>query len=114
MTRDIVVIGGSAGALGPLRSILHDVASDLPAAVFVVLHRGSHSHDSLVELLSLGSSLPVKAAKDGDPIVPGTVCIAPPDEHLVVKADRLKLTRGPRENQWRPAIDVLFRSAAVA
>jgi two-component system chemotaxis response regulator CheB len=64
-------------------------------------------------LLSWGSKLPVRLPCDGERLESGTVYIAPPDQHLVLKEDYLRLTRGPRENQWRPAIDVLFRSAAV-
>jgi two-component system chemotaxis response regulator CheB len=55
----------------------------------------------------------VKLAAHGEHILAGTVYVAPADHHLIVKNDHLRVTRGPRENQWRPAIDVLLRSAAV-
>jgi two-component system chemotaxis response regulator CheB len=67
----------------------------------------------LRSLLSWSTKLPVRLACDGDQLENGTLYIAPPDQHLILKEDYLRLTRGPRENQWRPAVDVLFRSAAV-
>ena len=113
-TRDIVVIGGSAGALEPLGATLADLPPRLPAMVFVVLHRPAYTRLELCELLAKRSALPVKTAVDGALPPPGTVYVAPADCHLVLRQDRVVLTRSPRENQWRPAIDVLFRSAAVA
>jgi two-component system, chemotaxis family, protein-glutamate methylesterase/glutaminase len=110
---DIIVIGGSAGALDPLREIVTELSSGLAAKLFVVLHRPAHSGDMLRNLLSWSSKLPVRLPCDGERLESGTIYIAPPDQHLILKKDYLRLTRGPRENQWRPAIDVLFRSAAV-
>jgi two-component system chemotaxis response regulator CheB len=110
---DIIVIGGSAGALDPLREIVTELSSGLAAKLFVVLHRPAHSGDMLRNLLSWTSKLPVRLPCDGEGLESGTIYIAPPDQHLILKKDYLRLTRGPRENQWRPAIDVLFRSAAV-
>src|SRR5206468_1207231 len=52
------------------------------------------------------------AAVDGEPIERGHVCVAPPDHHMLVRGRRVRLTRGPRENGHRPAVDPLFRSAA--
>jgi two-component system chemotaxis response regulator CheB len=110
---DIIVIGGSAGALDPLRKIVTELPSGLAAKLFVVLHRPAHSGDMLRNLLSWTSKLPVRVPCDGERLESGTIYIAPPDHHLILKEDYMRLTRGPRENQWRPAIDVLFRSAAV-
>ena len=58
--------------------------------------------------------MPVAVARTGAPLRSGTVSIAPPNLHLVLEGDRMLLMHGPRENRHRPAIDVLFRSAAVA
>jgi two-component system chemotaxis response regulator CheB len=113
-THDIVVIGGSAGAFEPLRTLLAELPADLPATLFIVLHRPAQSGGMLADVLCRGSKLQVKPAVDGERPVRGIAYIAPPDQHLVLKPDGLRLTKGPRENQWRPAIDVLFRSAAVA
>lgn len=112
--RDIIVIGGSAGAPTPLRAILGALPADLPAAVFVVLHVPSRGVGLLSTLASAAGPLPVREARDGMPIERGTVTLGTPDHHLLLHADRVLLGRGPRENMMRPAIDPLFRSAALA
>jgi two-component system, chemotaxis family, protein-glutamate methylesterase/glutaminase len=108
--RDIIAIGASAGGLGPLQQVLATLPSDLPAAIFVVLHIGSNS--PLVEILRQHSNLPVHRAVNGAAIEPGHVHIAIPDCHLLLHDRHILLRRGPRENLSRPAIDPLFRSAA--
>jgi two-component system, chemotaxis family, protein-glutamate methylesterase/glutaminase len=113
-THDVIVIGGSAGSLEILSALLADLPPRLPAMVFVVVHRPAYSRMELCELLARHSALPVKTAEEGALPPHGTVSVAPADRHLVLRRDRVVLTRSPRENQWRPAIDVLFRSAAVA
>ena len=55
---------------------------------------------------------PAKHAKDGDPIAPGQIDVAPPAHHMVIEPGRISLTKGPRKDWARPAIDPLFRSAA--
>ena len=111
---DIIVIGGSAGALEPLKEILSKLPADFPGAVLVVLHLAPNAGTGLLGALRAVTLLDVVFASDGAPIGHGHVYMAPPDHHLVVKSGHVVLTRGPRENLWRPAIDVLFRSAAVA
>ena len=107
----IIVIGTSTGGLAPLREIVAGLSPDLPAAICVVQHIGAHeSH--LPNLLGRSGPLPAMSAKDGSPIEAGRIYVAPPDQHLIVADGHLHLTRGPRENYARPAIDPLFRSAA--
>jgi two-component system chemotaxis response regulator CheB len=110
--RDIVVIGASAGGFAAIKALAAPLPSDFPAALFLVTHlpRGP---SRLAQILGRSCSLEVRFAEDGDPIRPGTLLIAPPDRHLLLQQGRVMLSRGPRENLWRPAIDVLFRSAAV-
>lgn len=110
--RDVIVVGGSAGGLQPLRQVLADLPPDLAAAVFVVLHLGAASR--LAEVLARGSVLPVRSAISGEAIVYGKVYAAVPDLHMLVHDSHLLLRRGPRENLARPAIDPLFRSAAAS
>jgi two-component system chemotaxis response regulator CheB len=114
--RDLVVIGGSAGAGTPLRTVLTALPEDLPAAVLVVMHFPSGSEGLLPTLSSPASPirLPVENASDGAELRSGRVYLAPPDRHLLVIDGRLKLGTGPRENLVRPAIDPLFRSAALS
>ena len=111
--RDIVVVGGSAGALEALKALLPALPGDLPAAVFVVVHIGATRHSVLPEILSRAGPLPAQTAKDGARFERGCVYVAPPDRHLLLDRGRIALRRGPRENLARPAIDPLFRSAAA-
>lgn len=111
---DITVIGASAGGLTALRTLLRALPADYPAAILVVLHIAPRIDSRLNELLGRAGPLPASWGRDGAPIEPGRISIAPPDQHLLVCGDRLTVTHGPRENRHRPSIDVLFRSAAVA
>jgi two-component system chemotaxis response regulator CheB len=109
----IIVIGTSTGGLNALKEIFSGLPPDLPAPVFVVLHIG-RSESILPRVLGPHSLLPVVHAIDGAAIESGKIFVAPPDHHLVLEADRMRLSRSARENHARPAIDPLFRSAAVA
>ena len=111
----MILIGGSAGAIKVLKTILPTLPRDFPAALLIVTHIGSHK--SIVpEILGRCSAMPVRHAIDGEPIMNGRILVAPPDEHLIVieKDGRayVRLVHGPKENHCRPAIDPLFRSAA--
>jgi two-component system, chemotaxis family, protein-glutamate methylesterase/glutaminase len=110
--RDIIVIGGSSGATAPLREILNRLQADLPAAVFVVLHIPPGSVNILSNAIR-GSKLPVQEAQNGLEIQNGHVYLAAPDRHLLLADGHMILGRGPHENMVRPAIDPLFRSAAL-
>jgi two-component system chemotaxis response regulator CheB len=110
--RDIVVIGGSSGALKSLRTILRGLKPDLPAALLVVLHVGEGSQ--LARVLENGASIPVTPAQSGQRIKPGHAYVAIPGCHLLLHDQHILLRRGPRENLSRPAVDALFRSAAAS
>lgn len=107
----IVVIGASAGGVDALLKLVTALPADLPASVFIVLHVGAHKSE-LPFLLERQGGLPARHPKDGDHIEAGQIYVAPPDHHMVVQRGRISLTKGPRENWARPAIDPLFRSAA--
>ena len=108
---DLIVIGGSAGALPVLQQVLRGLPADLPAAVLIVVHQAQSQPGKLPEVL--GGPLPAAHARDGEPIELGRVYVAPPDHHLMVEpAGRLRLSRGPKQNRFRPAVDPLFRTAA--
>jgi len=110
--RDIVCIGASAGGLQPLREVISELPASLPASLFVVVHTGRDSPGMLPQLLRNSGFLAVEVASDHQRIEPGHVYVPPPDHHLLVKPNRMRVVRGPRENSFRPAIDPLFRSAA--
>jgi len=112
--RDIIVIGGSAGAIGELADIVGELPADFPAALFVVIHIPANTASVLPQILARHSSLPACYPSDGDRIQRGRIYVARPDYHLLVADGSIGLTRGPRENGHRPAIDPLFRSAARA
>lgn len=107
----IIVIGASAGGVEAIRTVVAALPIDLDAAVFVTLHIGAHRSD-LPWLLTRAGNLPAKHARDGELIVTGNIYVAPPDHHMLVEAGNIRLTKGPRENWARPAIDPMFRSAA--
>ncbi len=109
-TRDIVVIGASAGGMEALCRIVQCLPGDLPASVFVVQHVGDRSR--LGEVLNRCGPLKVITPEEGAPIQRGCVYVAPSNHHLLLKDGHMQLSRGPRENRHRPSVDVLFRSAA--
>lgn len=109
----IVVVGASAGGVDAIRTLVGGLPRSLDAAVFVVLHIGAHK-SNLPWLLSRAGPLPAAHPFDGEAIGAGRIYVAPPDHHMLVERGRISLTKGPRENWARPAIDPLFRSAARA
>ena len=109
---DIIVVGTSSGGVEALQRLVAPLPPDLPAALFIVLHRSADSPNLLVEILQSVCALPVDHAVDGEVIRSGRVYVAPPDQHLLIEHEHIRLTRGPKENRFRPAIDPLFRSAA--
>ena len=112
--RDILVIGGSSGSSGVLKRILANLPPDLPASIFIVTHVPSNSAGFLDEVLAKESNLPVAQAVDRQAMERGHVYVAPPDRHLLLLDGIIRLGDGPRENMARPAIDPLFRSAALS
>jgi two-component system chemotaxis response regulator CheB len=113
-TRDIIVVGSSAGGVDALTRLAAGLPADLPAAVFVAQHLSPDSRSVLPQLLGRAGPLPAETPTDGQTFRRGRIYIAPPDHHLLLRADRMLVRRGPFENRTRPAVNALFRSAALA
>ena len=111
-TRDIIVIGASAGGVQALSTFVADLPPNLPAAVFIVLHVSANAPSLLPSILARECKLEVAHAIDGEPIMRRRVYVAPPDHHLIIEDGHVRLVHGPKENLHRPSIDALFRSAA--
>lgn len=109
----IVVIGGSAGGIEAVANVISGLAPDIPAAFFVVLHLHASVPSQLAHVLGRRTALRVRPADDGLPIECGVVYTAPPDHHLLIENGVMRLGRGPRENNARPSVDPLFRTAAA-
>lgn len=111
----VIVVGASAGGMQALQMLVAQFAPDLSAPVFVVMHMAPDTTgDVLVRVLDQAGPLPCRHAKDGERFQPGTIYLAPSDCHMLIDTEKIHITKGARENRSRPAIDPLFRSAAVA
>jgi two-component system, chemotaxis family, protein-glutamate methylesterase/glutaminase len=110
--RDIVVIGASAGGIQAVVQIAKSLPADFPASVFVVIHISPTSPGVLPQLLDNAGELSSDFAQDGEAIRHKHIYVAPPDHHLLIGRGYIALTRGPRENNFRPAVDPMFRTAA--
>jgi two-component system chemotaxis response regulator CheB len=111
--RNIIVIGASAGGFEAIKTIVKDLPENLEASVFIVWHMAADMRGVLPDVLNRIGKLPAANAYDGEPIRNGRIYVAPPDRHLLLEKGLVRITRGPKENRFRPAVDPLFRSAAV-
>jgi two-component system chemotaxis response regulator CheB len=113
--RNIIVIGTSAGGLSALDKLIVQLRSSLRATIFIVQHMAADSNgDALLHQLGKYKTFSCKLGENGERFKQGTIYIAPPDHHMLVKERTILVTKGARENRSRPAIDPLFRSAAVS
>ena len=111
--RDIIVIGASSGGVRILLEMGAALPTPVPASILLVQHIGTH-RSILPELLMRNGRNPAMHARSGLSIEPGQIYVAPPDHHMLVVGSELRLTREAKENHARPAIDPLFRSAAIS
>jgi two-component system chemotaxis response regulator CheB len=110
-----IAIGASAGGFQALSQFLSALPASFPSPILIVMHVAPHKDSLLVELFGKNCALAVNEAEDKEPIIAGTVYIAPPDYHLLVETPAtLALSSDERINHSRPAIDVLFETAADA
>ena len=111
-TRDIVVIGASAGGIQPLIELIKSLPEDFTGYIFIVVHIPPDSPSQLPDILNFSGPLKAVHPKDGEKLQKGRIYIAPPDHHLLLEHDHVVVRKGPKENRFRPSIDALFRSAA--
>lgn len=109
---NIVAIGASAGGVAALNRLVGGLPADVPAAVFVVVHLPAEAPSMLPRILDRAGPLEAVWPEDGDSVENGRVYVAPPNLHLLLENWTIRLTRGPKENRYRPAVDPLFRTAA--
>ena len=112
--RNIIVIGASAGGFESIREIISSHPENLDAAIFIVWHMSPDIQGIMPQILNRERKLPATNARNGEQINFGHIYIAPPDHHLLVEKHIVRVTKGPKENRFRPAIDPLFRSAAIS
>jgi two-component system, chemotaxis family, protein-glutamate methylesterase/glutaminase len=111
----VIVIGASAGGVSALKALVSELPPDLGAPILIVVHVAPSGPSLLPEILSRAGPLPCVSPNTGEHLQAGHIYIAPPDFHMLIDAQRrIRLSRGPKENRTRPAIDPLFRSAALA
>ncbi len=108
------MIGASAGGVDALKRLVAGLPADLPAAVCIVLHLAPGSPSALAGILDRAGPLPCRFADLDQSLHIGEVVVSPPDHHLEVEGGRVHLTAGAREDGHRPAINILFRTAAAA
>jgi two-component system chemotaxis response regulator CheB len=112
---DVVALASSAGGLNALSRILSALPADFPAAIVVVQHLAPRHRSLMADILSRRTEMPVKEAREGDRLRPGTVVIAPPDRHLLVNTDgTVSLSQAELVHFVRPSADLLFESVAAS
>ena len=111
---DVIVIGASAGGVGSLQRVVERLPAAFPASIFIILHLPEDVRSVLPRILTRAGNLPAAHAENGEPIEPGRIFVAPPGYHMTLEREHVRVTRGAREHGHRPAIDPLFRSAALA
>jgi two-component system chemotaxis response regulator CheB len=111
--RGVVAVGASAGGVEALTTLAASLPSDLPYAVLVTLHLPPSGPSVLAKILDRSGPLPATTATHGASLEAGRIYVASPDRHLLVDDHRAMLSQGPTENGHRPAINALFRAAAL-
>lgn len=107
----IVVVGASQGGVRALHALVAALPLEFTAPLLIVQHIGA-SPSILPSILTKADTRTAAFGQHGERLQEGRIYIAPPDHHMLLRDGTLQLTRGPRENWARPAVDPLFRSAA--
>ncbi len=110
----VFVIGASLSGIDALSELIAALPAEFPSPIFVAQHVAPHSPGMLPQILTRAGRLQATHPKKGELIERGHIYVAPPDRHMLLRKGYISLSHGPRENLARPAIDPLFRSAAIA
>lgn len=108
----IIAIGASQGGFQALRTIMAGLPPDFPAPILVVQHIGA-IESILPWMMERAGPLAAAFAVHRESVAAGRIYVAPPDHHMLLRDGHIELSRGPRENWARPAVDPLFRSMAL-
>jgi two-component system, chemotaxis family, protein-glutamate methylesterase/glutaminase len=115
-SRHVVAIGASTGGTEALLEVLQHLPEDTPGTV-IVQHMPAGFTKAFASRLDRSCKVRVKEAEHGDPVVRGTVLIAPGDRHMTVEREGgrfvVHLNDGPPVGYHKPAVDVLFDSVAA-
>jgi two-component system, chemotaxis family, protein-glutamate methylesterase/glutaminase len=112
--RNIFVIGSSAGGVEALQKLCGGLPADFPGVIVIAQHLSPSTRSVLPDLLARASRLPVRSPDDGEALQMGHIYVGAPDQHILLRPGRILTRRGPHENRSRPAVNALFRSAAIA
>jgi two-component system, chemotaxis family, protein-glutamate methylesterase/glutaminase len=110
----IIVIGASAGGFDALKKIVRELPVDFGASIFIVWHISPDIRGILPQVLNRENKIFAAHAYNNEEIKPNRIYVAPPDHHMLIQDGQIRITHGPKENRFRPAVDPLFRSAAYA
>jgi two-component system, chemotaxis family, protein-glutamate methylesterase/glutaminase len=110
----IIVIGASSGGFEALKKIAKALPSGFEPPIMIVWHMSPDVRGILPQALNRISPIYAVHAHDGEELGSNRIYVAPPDHHMILEDGKIRVTRGPKENRFRPAIDPLFRSAAYA
>lgn len=108
----IIAIGASTGGLEAIKQLITGLPPDFGPPIFIVWHMAPEVQGIIPGLLNKLNTIYAAHAIDGETISPNRIYVAPPDHHLLIEEGMVRLSRGPKENHFRPAVDPLFRSAA--
>lgn len=109
----IIVIGSSAGGVNALKTLISSLPKNFDATIFVIQHLSPDTKSMLPDILSTAGLLPASHPQDGEVVKAGHVYVARPDHHLVICENIIQVRKGPKENRFRPSIDVTMRSVAL-
>jgi two-component system, chemotaxis family, protein-glutamate methylesterase/glutaminase len=113
--KDIIVIGTSSGGMYALKTLVRGLPKEFYASIFIVMHTSPNGPGNLAQILKDAGRLPAVNPVDWERFKTGYIYVAPPDCHLLLdRSGFMRVTKGPKERHFRPAINPLFRSAAQA